>query len=151
MTLGLIIHILGALVWVGGMFFAYVVLRPVAGTLEPAARLALWRGVFQKFFPWVWASILALLASGYGMLFLGLGGFAGAGIHVHVMNLVGLVMVALFVHLYYAPWRRMRQALDAGDDGEAARRLGQIRMIVAINLTLGLIICAVGASGRYWG
>ena len=106
-------HILGAVVWVGGMFFAYVVLRPAAGTLEPPARLALWRGVLGRFFPWVWASIVALLLSGYGMLFLALGGFAGAGVHVHVMNLTGLVMMALFLHLYFAPWRRMQRALDS--------------------------------------
>jgi uncharacterized membrane protein len=151
MILGLIFHILGAVVWVGGMFFAYVVLRPFAGTLEPPARLALWRSVFQKFFPWVWASILALLVSGYGMLFLALGGFASAGIHVHIMNLTGLIMVALFLHLYYAPWRRMRRGLDAGDNPEAAKQLSQIRRFVAINLTLGLITCAIGASGRFWG
>ncbi len=151
MILGLIFHILAAVVWVGGMFFAYVVLRPYAGTLEAPARLALWRGVFQKFFPWVWASILALLASGYGMLFLVMGGFGGAGMHVHIMNLTGLIMMALFAHLYFAPWKRMRRALDAGETADAAGQLGQIRMLVAINLTLGLITCAIGASGRYWG
>ncbi len=151
MILGLTLHILGAVIWVGGMFLAYMVLRPFAGSLEPPARLALWRGVFEKFFPWVWASIVALLASGYGMLFLVLGGFAGAGVHVHIMNLVGLIMMALFAHLYFAPWRRMQRALDAGDNPAAATQLGQIRMIVAINLTLGLITCVIGASGRYWG
>jgi uncharacterized membrane protein len=151
MMLGLAVHILGAIVWVGGMFLAYVVLRPFAGTLEPPARLGLWRGVFQRFFPWVWLSILALLASGYGMLVLALGGFAGAGVHVHIMNLTGLIMMALFAHLYFAPWRRMQRALDAGVYAEAARRLGQIRMIVAINLALGLITSVIGASGRYWG
>jgi uncharacterized membrane protein len=151
MILGLTLHILGAVVWVGGMFFAYMVLRPSAGMLEPPARLTLWRGAFERFFPWVWASIVALLASGYGMLFLALGGFAGAGVHVHVMNLVGLVMTALFLHLYFAPWRRMQRALDAGDHGAAAKQLGQIRMIVAINLALGLITSVIGASGRYWG
>jgi uncharacterized membrane protein len=151
MILGLTLHILGAVIWVGGMFLAYVVLRPFAASLEPAARLALWRGVFEKFFPWVWASIVALLASGYGMLFLALGGFAGAGVHVHIMNLIGLIMMALFLHLFFAPWRRMQRALDAGDNAAAAGQLGQIRMIVAINLTLGLITCVIGASGRYWG
>ena len=151
MILGLTLHILGAVVWVGGMFLAYVVLRPAAGILEPPARLALWRGVFERFFPWVWASIVALLLSGYGMLFLALGGFAGAGVHVHVMDLVGLIMMALFLHLYFAPWRRLRRALDAGDTGAAAAQLGQIRTIVAINLSLGLITAVIGASGRYWG
>jgi uncharacterized membrane protein len=151
MILGLALHILGAVVWVGGMFLAYVVLRPAAGALEPPARLALWRGVLGRFFPWVWASIVALLLSGYGMLFLALGGFAGAGVHVHVMNLLGLVMMALFLHLYFAPWRRMQRALDAGDNTAAAQQLGQIRTIVAINLSLGLITSVVGASGRFWG
>jgi uncharacterized membrane protein len=151
MILGLTLHILGAVVWVGGMFLAYMVLRPATGTLEPPARLLLWRGVFERFFPWVWASIVALLLSGYGMLFLALGGFAGAGVHVHIMNLTGLVMMALFLHLYFAPWRRMQRALDAGDNAAAAQQLGQIRMIVAINLGLGLITSVIGASGRYWG
>jgi uncharacterized membrane protein len=151
MILGLTLHILGAVVWVGGMFLAYMVLRPATGTLEPPARLSLWRGVLERFFPWVWASIVALLLSGYGMLFLALGGFAGAGVHVHIMNLTGLVMMALFLHLYFAPWRRMQRALDAGDNAAAAQQLGQIRMIVAINLGLGLITSVIGASGRYWG
>lgn len=151
MTLGLILHVLGAVVWVGGMFFAYVVLRPVAGGLEGPARLRLWRDVFARFFPWVWASVVALLVSGYGMLFLGFGGFAGAGVHVHVMQLVGLVMIALFLHLFFAPWRRFRRALDGGDGEAAAGQLGQIRAIVATNLVLGLVTSAVGASGRFWG
>jgi uncharacterized membrane protein len=151
MILGLTLHILGAVVWVGGMFLAYMVLRPATGTLDPPARLALWRGVLQRFFPWVWASIVVLLLSGYGMLFLALGGFAGAGVHVHIMNLTGLVMMALFLHLYFAPWRRMQRALDAGDNAAAVQQLGQIRMIVAINLGLGLITSVIGASGRYWG
>jgi len=151
MSLGLILHILGTVVWVGGMFFAYLVLRPAAGELDGAVRLRLWQGVFARFFPWVWASIAALLASGYFMLFWGLGGFAGAGIHVHVMHLTGWVMVLLFLHLYFAPWRRMQRALQAGDDQGAARQLSQIRVIVAINLALGLVTSAIGVSGRYWG
>jgi uncharacterized membrane protein len=151
MTVGLVLHALAAVIWVGGMFFAYMMLRPATGSIDAHARLNLWGQVFGKFFPWVWASIVALLVSGYGMLFFGLGGFAGAGVHVHVMQATGLLMMALFLHLYFAPWRRLRRALDAGDDRAAAAQLDQIRKIVAINLVLGLITVAIGASGRYWG
>ena len=151
MTLGLIIHVLGAVIWVGGMFFAYLVLRRALGPIDPQVRLDLWRHVFDRFFPWVWASIVALLASGYGMIFLGLGGFAGAGLHVHIMQATGLLMMALFLHLYFAPWRRLQRALAQGDYQMAAGQLAQIRWIVATNLTLGLITTAIGASGRYWG
>ena len=151
MTIGLAVHVLAAGGWVGGMFFAYVVLRPVAGELEPMPRLRLWRGVFGRFFPWVWASIVGLLLSGYGMLLFGLGGFADAGLHVHLMQATGLVMMALFLHLYFAPWRRLQRELELGDGAAAAVQLGQIRRIVAINLVLGLITAAIGASGRFWG
>src|SRR5680860_621195 len=65
-----------AVVWVGGMFFAYVVLRPAAGALAPETRLELWHRVFGRFFPWVWLSIVVLLASGYGMIFFYLAGEA---------------------------------------------------------------------------
>jgi uncharacterized membrane protein len=151
MTLGLVVHALAAVIWVGGMFFAYVVLRRALGALDPPARLDLWRDVFGRFFPWVWASIVALLVSGYGMIFLGLGGFAEAGVHVHVMQATGLLMMALFLHLYFAPWRHLQRALAQGDHGTAARQLDQIRRIVATNLVLGVITVAIGASGRYWG
>jgi uncharacterized membrane protein len=150
MSVLIILHILSALVWVGGMFFAYLVLRPSAGPLEPPARLALWRRVFGRFFPWVWASVALLLATGVLMIVVGFGGFAGAAAYINVMMGVGIVMMLLFLHLYFAPWRRFQRALDGGDTAGAARNLDQIRRIVAINLVLGLVTVAVGSSGRYW-
>jgi uncharacterized membrane protein len=150
MILGLAFHIAAAVIWVGGMFFAYVALRPSAGPLEPALRLPLWHRVFGRFFPWVWTSILALLASGYGMVLLGLGGFRGVGLHVHVMQTTGIVMVMLFLHLFFVPWKRFRRAIAAGDLAAAGKNLEQIRILVATNLILGLFTVIVGASGRYW-
>ena len=150
MTLLVALHILAAVIWVGGMFFAFVVLRPSAGPMEPPARLALWQRVFGRFFPWVWASIAALLVSGYAMLFLHFGGFAGAPPHVNVMQVTGILMMLLFLHLYFVPWRRFSRAVQAGAFADAAASLDQIRRIVAINLVLGLITVAVGASGRFW-
>jgi uncharacterized membrane protein len=150
MAFGLALHVLASTIWVGGMFFAYLILRPAAGPLAGPERLALWRGVFERFFPWVIASIAVLLVSGYGMLFYGLGGFRGAGIHVHLMQATGLAMMALFLHLYFAPWRRYGRALDAGDHAAAGLELGRIRTVVAINLALGLVTSVIGASGRWW-
>ena len=63
-ALAFALHILGAVVWVGGMFGIYACLRPALDTLEPPQRLRLMRVTFQKFFPWVWIAILLLLASG---------------------------------------------------------------------------------------
>ena len=144
------LHALAAVIWVGGMFFAYMVLRPAAGPLETPARLALWQRVFGRFFPWVWASIAVLLISGYAMLMMRFGGFAGAPPHINVMQLTGIAMMLLFLHLFFAPWRRFSRAVDAEALADAGVALSQIRRIVAINLALGLLTLAVGASGRFW-
>jgi uncharacterized membrane protein len=150
MIFALPLHGIAAAIWVGGMFFAYMALRPAAGALEPPQRLKLWRGTFDKFFPWVWAAVASLLITGYAMIFLYLGGFAGAGLHVHIMHGIGLIMMALFAHLFFAPWKRLKRAVDTGDWAAGGRSLGQIRKIVGINLILGLITVAIGSGGRYW-
>jgi uncharacterized membrane protein len=150
MIVGLLFHILAAVIWVGGMFFAHVMLRPSAGPLDPAIRLALWRRVLGRFFAWVWAAVVALLVTGYGLLIPGLGGFAAIGTYVNVMQALGIIMMLAFFHAYFAPWKRFRRALDAGDLERAGAQLNQIRHLVTFNLVLGLVVVVVGATGRYW-
>src|SRR5205085_3307194 len=110
-----IVHTLAAVVWVGGMFFALLMLRPATGPLEPGPRLELWSRVLDRFFVWVIAAIVLLLASGYGMIFGVYAGFRGIGLHIHLMQGIGIVMMLLFFHLYFAPWRRFRAALAVPD------------------------------------
>lgn len=150
-TVAIGLHILAVIVWVGGMFFAYLCLRPATNPLEPPERLALWGRGFDRFFPWVWASVVVLLASGYSMIFVVLDGFGSVGLHVHIMQATGLLMMLLFIHLWFAPYGRFKRALGASDLSEAGRNLNQIRLIIAINLALGLVTALVGATGRYWG
>jgi uncharacterized membrane protein len=147
----LIVHILAALVWVGGMFFAHQVLRPAAAALDPGLRLPLWSRVFDRFFAWVIAAIVLLLASGYALVFGLYGGFRALPFYVNLMQAIGIVMMLLFFHLYFAPWRRFRGAVARQDWAESGRQLGRIRTIVTVNLVLGLIVVAIGGSGRYWG
>jgi uncharacterized membrane protein len=150
-TVALIIHLLAAVVWVGGMFFAHQVLRPAVAMLEPGPRLVLWSRVLGRFFAWVIAAIILLLLSGYVLVLGVLGGFRAIGLYINLMQGLGILMVLLFLHLYFAPWRRFRMAVARQDWAEGGRQLGQIRTIVTINLVLGLVVAAIGGSGRYWG
>jgi uncharacterized membrane protein len=146
----LIVHVLASVVWVGGMFFAHQVLRPSAMALEAAPRLELWSRVLGRFFLWVIAAIVLLLATGLTMVFAIFGGFAHLATHVQLMMGLGIVMMLLFLHLYFAPWRRFRAAVKRRDWAEGGRQLGQIRAIVTINLVLGLITIAAASGGGYW-
>src|SRR6516162_8397672 len=105
LSAALAFHILAAVIWVGGMFAAYVCLRPATGPLEPPQRLRLWCDFFAKFFPFVWVSVLLLLASGYFMLITSFGGFAHAPLYINLMQGIGLIMVVLFAWLFHGPWR----------------------------------------------
>ncbi len=149
MAVLLAIHVIAAVLWVGGMAFAHLCLRPAAeATLAPPQRLPLMRAVLQRFFGIVWGAITALVLSGYGAILAG-GGFSAWGWHVHAMQAVGLVMMALFAHLYFGPWRRMTRAVDDQVWPEAGTAMVAIRRIVTINLVLGLAISALGAAGRW--
>jgi uncharacterized membrane protein len=150
-SISLAVHALSAVVWVGGMFFAHQVLRPAAAGLEPGPRLALWSRVLGRFFSWVFVAVVLLLLTGYAMIFGVYAGFADIGLHIHLMQGIGILMMLLFFHLYFAPWRRFRTAVARQDWAEGGRQLGQIRTIVTVNLVLGIIVVAIGSSGRYWG
>ena len=138
------LHIIGFTVWVGGMFFAYMALRPVAAArLEPPQRLSLWEGVFGKFFPWVWLCVATILASGlYMMAQLG-----KPPMYVSAMFGLGMVMMLLFAHVFFAPFKRLKRAVAAQDWQAGGAALGQIRMLVGINLSLGLVTIVVGTLG----
>lgn len=150
MVFAIALHLLSSVIWVGGMFFAYMVLRPVAGSLlEAPVRLTLWSQVFQRFFPWVWASVIILLASGLWMIIKGFGGMAAVGPHIHIMLTLGLVMMLLFMHIFFSPYKKLQRAVIAKEWEAGGKALNQIRQLIAINLTIGLIVVVVASAGRY--
>ena len=149
-AVALALPIFGAVVWVGGMLAIYVCLRPALGTLEPPQRLRLMWVTFGKFFAWMWMAILLLLVSGYWMLFTTFSGFDGASPYIHLMQLIGWLMIALFVWLFHGPWLAFKRAVDVEDWPSAGASLNRIRQIIRVNLPLGLLVVFIGGSGRYW-
>jgi len=149
-ALALSLHVLSAVIWVGGMFFAYLVLRPIAAIqLTPAQRLTLWSNVFAKFFPWVWAAIILLIGTGFWLISVKFGGMQFVGAHIHIMMSLGILMALIFMHIFFAPTRRLTQAVSEHNWEEAAKHMATIRLLIGINLSFGLIVITVATSGRY--
>jgi len=140
-----ILHGIAAIIWVGGIFFAYMALRPAANiTLEPKQRLTLWQSTFSHFFPWVWVMIIILLTTGYIDLFNRFDGFKHGLLYLELMHGMGLLMIALFVYLYFGLYRILSKYVKEENTSAAALIMNKMRPIIAINLILGLSTSAIG-------
>lgn len=138
-----LVHVLATIVWVGGMFFAHQCLRPAAlATLEPPQRLPLWNAVFSRFFPWVWACVIALLLTGQAIV-LNMGGMGAVPVQIHVMAGIGYLMAIIFAFIYFAPYAALKKGVAARDWPAAGAALNRIRVLVGTNLALGLINVAL--------
>lgn len=146
-SLAYTLHVLAALIWVGGMFFAWMILRPAAmAALDGPARLKLWVNVFQRFFVWVWVAVLVLPISGVGLLQLRFSGFETAPRYVQIMMGLYVVMTALFIRIQALKLPELRTAVAAEDWPAGAAALGQIRKLVGINLVVGLVLVAIASA-----
>ena len=132
------LHIISAIAWLGGVSFMLFALRPAAvELLAPPQRLPLITQVLRRFFLLVWPAIAILLVTGLAMLLRV--GMKNAPLGWHLMFGIGLLMFALFGHLYFGPFRRLKQAVSASNWAEGGRRVGQIATLAGINLALGAI------------
>jgi uncharacterized membrane protein len=146
--LWLFLHVVGVVVWVGGMHFAHQCLRPAAAQqLDPPQRLPLWTEVFARFFPWVWIAVALILASGFAMILQV--GFRLAPLSWHLMMASGIAMMFIFAHVFFAPYRRLQRGVADKAWKEAGAALNQIRRMVGINLILGYVTIAIVTLGRY--
>jgi len=135
---------------VGGMFFAYQCLRPVAAEqLAPPERLRLWQAVLARFFAWIWVAVILIPASGVStMLAIGM---RNAPLHWHLMLLTGTLMIAIFLGVFFLPYRALVRAIARQDWPAGGRSLAWIRRLVGVNLLLGLVTIAMATAGRLLG
>jgi uncharacterized membrane protein len=144
----LLLHLLSAALWVGGMAAMHFAVRPAAvQTLEPPQRLPFMAAALGRFFAAVNIAVAVLLASGL-ILLLQRGGFGAAHWSVHAMVGIGLAMVAVYAHIRLGLYPRLQQAVAAREWPQAARPLDAIRRRVALNLALGTLVFVLAIVGR---
>lgn len=143
----LLLHLLSAMAWVGGMFFAYFCLRPSAAeVLEPPKRLPLWLATLGRFLRYMTLAVLVILTTGIGMLLSV--GFKAAPVGWHVMFVVGLVMAAVYAYMHLGLLPKLRAHCTTTTWPAAAQVLNAIRRLVALNLTLGVVVVVAAVSAR---
>lgn len=141
------LHLMAALVWVGGMFFTWMIVRPaVVAALQGPARLQLWLQILPRFFTWVWVAVVLLPITGVGMIQLQFNSFDTAPRYVQVMIGLYVVMTALFMRVHSLQLPELRQAVQAEQWPEGVAVLGRMRRMMAVNLVLGLAVVAIAAA-----
>ncbi|HAT50120.1 MAG: hypothetical protein HQL07_16330 [Nitrospirae bacterium] len=149
MATPLSIHLISAIIWVGGMFFAHGMLRPAMENLDLPARVRLWENVLGRFFSWIWVIVFSLPATGYWMIFHELGGFQSVGLYIIIMQILGFSMISIFLWVYFVPFCKMKRMVKEELFPEAGMCMLKIRRLVFINLTLGSIVSTLAAVGPF--
>jgi uncharacterized membrane protein len=141
----LAIHLLAAAAWVGGMLYALVVLRPALAVLDATARMQLHMQTLKRFFLVVWHAMPLMLLTGWGMIFAVWGGMAHLPWAVNAMQGLAIIMAAVFLWIFFGPWKRLRRAIRPGPEV-----LSRIRQLIALNLALGTLTIIVAAFANDW-
>jgi len=143
------LHVLSIIVWIGGMVFTHFFLRPAVAQLEPPVRLRLMHDVLGRFFGAVLVASLLALVSGVWMLgrvarqVVQSGGSFEMPLAWILMSVLGVLMVAIFLHIRFVLYRRLALAVAATDWPAGGAAMAQIRLWVSINLALGVVVLLV--------
>ncbi|MDM8569853.1 CopD family protein [Thiotrichales bacterium HSG1] len=150
MAVATTLHILAVIVWIGGMFFAHMALRPVvASLLEPALRLQLMAQVLGRFFLWVWIAVILLWVTGLWMILEYFGGMVNVRISIHIMLTFAIIMTLLYIYIFFMPFPKLKHALSTKDFNQAGKHLAKIRSLISFNLVLGLVTVVIATGGFY--
>lgn len=124
------LHVLGAVVWIGGLFFLLLIMRPAIANLDPPQRVDVYRAAFHRFLRMLWVVIPGMLLTGYVMMFGEYGGFSDGRWNLHLMHMLGLGMAALFMTIWFGPYQPFRRG--------QGRAIDLIRPLLITSLLLGL-------------
>ncbi|NJM44052.1 MAG: hypothetical protein HC858_08935 [Brachymonas sp.] len=133
-------HLAAAIVWLGGMTFMLFSLRPaLLAQLQGEPRLALLAQVLKRFFAIVLGAVAVLLLTGLHLYGAGAKavGMPSIPLGWHLMAGLGILMMLLFGHIYFAGLKGLQRALAAFDLPLAASKAAQIHTLVVVNFVLG--------------
>lgn len=139
-----LLHLIAAIVWMGGMTFMLIALRPATlAVMDAQPRARLMDQVWQRFFAAVLIAIVVLLATG-GYMFGGAmkaareaTGHAVVPLGWTIMTALGSLMFLIFGHIYFAGFKKFRRAVAGMQWPLAAKAAEQIHLLVVVNFVLG--------------
>jgi uncharacterized membrane protein len=142
------LHIVGVVVWLGGLFWLCVA-RPKLEPDASAEMRSFWHGYLSRFFATASAAMVAIIASGVALVRLKFGGLAHMP-PIHRANMaIGLPAIGLYAFVVAVLWRRFRAQVAQEDSARVAKTATQIKWVLTLVTVLGVAAAVLSAIGRY--
>lgn len=156
------LHLLAAVAWIGGMVFIAAVLAPATRGVPSVQRIELFGLVGRRFRAVGWLSVVVLLATGVGNVFLRfpsleylVGSRYGLVLGTKLTFVTGMIVLAILHDFVLGP-RQVAVAKtmhEGGNDPEQRAAYGRlqrrVRLLAQVNLLLGLAVLLLAVSLRW--
>lgn len=124
----LFLHIFFAILWIGGMIYSLVFLKPALGKVDENCKTAVLQNTWERFFYAVWLSIIVLFLTGITMWHQYRPDFnRNTLFHLKLLMFAIMVLNFAYIHLYLFRKKIFRS----------------IPTLMTINLFLGVLIVMV--------
>jgi uncharacterized membrane protein len=140
----LAIHLLAMATWIGGLIYSLSILQRSLGLLDTTPRMNVHLQTLNRFFRIVWMVMPTSLVTGWAMMVGKLGGPAAAPWYVNGMQGLALLMAAVFLWIFFGPYRRLRRAIRPQQ-----ATLDAVRSLMVTNLALGVATVTVASLGHF--
>jgi uncharacterized membrane protein len=141
-TFWVVLHVVGVVLWVGGMGFSQMVLRPATASMEAPARVRFMMDVLGRFFRLVTVSLVLIWVSGLAML--APVGMKNAPLSWHIMYGLATITTVIFIVIYGLYLGKAKPALANNDIAGAGAVLMKLRVLISINFVLATLAMVAG-------
>jgi uncharacterized membrane protein len=138
------LHVLAAVIWIGGMLFLGLVLVPVLRNRPSAERAALLHAVGRRFLAVGWMALGTLLVT--GPLLWALRGFPLGLVMVHKLILVAILLVLSVLHDFVLGPRLVALIAEGEASDETARLRRRGALLARLNVLLALVVLILGLA-----
>lgn len=153
LKIALLLHILSAIFWIGGMLFLVLVVAPYLKTIaDPKAKSQIYQVVGKQYRFWGWVAIITLLITGPVMLYYLYGlpltalfdpTFHATDFGKAVVGKVTLVTIIVITSLVHDFWLGP-QARNSPGFSKTARFFGRMNLLIALLIVLFAVFIRAG-------
>lgn len=143
------LHVLAAVIWIGGMVFNILVVRPSMAVIDASQRIKLAVAMLKRFIRLVLASIGLLAITGILMALPKFSLTTAYGITLLFKITIVGVMISIVIFIRYSLLPKL-EFLIVQSSPDVSKTIGRIVALVKINLAFGVFVLLLSEFLAFW-